>query len=139
MIFIPVKSKYKKQFKGKIYNQLNKNVSPYGLEFGCLGLKAIETGCLTSKNFEAIKQSIRKIIKKTGRVTFKCFPQTPRSKKPLEIRMGKGKGSVSHWVCKIQPGFTICEINTTQKNLGIKALTTAQFRLPIKTKLVFEK
>jgi large subunit ribosomal protein L16 len=53
--------------------------------------------------------------------------------------MGKGKGSVSHWVCKIQPGSTICEINTTQKNLGIKALTTAQFRLPIKTKLVFEK
>jgi large subunit ribosomal protein L16 len=96
MTFIPVKSKHKKQFKGKTYNQIFKNVNPFSLETGCLGLKAIETGCLTSKNFEAIKQSIRKIIKKTGRVTFNCFPQTARSKKPLEIRMGKGKGSVSH-------------------------------------------
>jgi len=96
MTFIPLKSKHKKQFKGKISNQIFKNVNPFFLKTGCVGLKSLETGSLSSKNFESIKQSIRKIIKKTGRITFNCFPQTPRSKKPLEIRMGKGKGAISH-------------------------------------------
>ena len=96
MNFIPKKTKYKKQFKGKIFNQLYKNIKADSLYVGSIGLKAIETGVLTSKNFESIKQSIKKIIKKAGRVIFIGFPHIPKSKKPLEMRMGKGKGNVDH-------------------------------------------
>lgn len=139
MNFIPKKTKHKKHFKGKIFNQLYKNNKPNSLYTGSLGLKAIETGILTSKNFETIKQSIKKIIKKAGRIVFIKFPHIPKSKKPLEMRMGKGKGNVDHWICKIQLGVIICEINTTNTSLGLKALSTAKFRLPIKTKIIFEK
>ena len=93
MPFIPSKSKYKKYFKGKSYFNLFKNVNSSSLFTGLVGLKSCECGLLTSKNFESIKQSIRKIIKKAGRVIFISFPQTARTKKPLEIRMGKGKGN----------------------------------------------
>ena len=96
MTFIPLKNKYKKQFKGRAFNKIFKNTNPFPILTGLVGLKAIESGTLSSKNFESIKQSIKKIIKKTGRVTFVGFPQTPRTKKPLEIRMGKGKGAVNH-------------------------------------------
>lgn len=139
MNFIPKKSKHKKQFKGKINNQIYKNINSNSLFIGGLGLKAVEYGILNSKHFESIKQSIKKIIKKSGRVVFFNFPQIAKTKKPLAMRMGKGKGNVDHWICKIQPGMIICEINTANTSLGIKALLTSQFRLPIKTKLTFEK
>lgn len=139
MNFIPKKSKHKKQFKGKINNQIYKNINSNCLLTGLLGLKALEYGILTSKHFETIKQAIKKIIKKTGRVQFLNFPQTSKTKKPLSMRMGKGKGNIDHWVCKIQPGMVICEINTFNVSLAIKALTGAKFKLPIKTKVVFEK
>lgn len=139
MNFIPQKSKNKKQFKRKIFNQVYKNINANSLFTGTLGLKATECGNLNSKHFEAIKQSIRKIIKKSGRVLFFNFPHLPKTKKPLGMRMGKGKGNIDHWICKIKPGMLICEINTSNKTLAVKALATAQFRLPLKTILIFDK
>lgn len=96
MNFTPKKSKHKKQFKGNLPNQIYKNVNANSLFIGALGLKTTEHGFLTSKHFEAIKQSIRKVIKKAGRVVFFNFPQIAKSKKPLAMRMGKGKGNVDH-------------------------------------------
>lgn len=96
MNFIPKKSKNKKQFKRKIFNQIYKNINANSLVVGTLGLKATECGSLTSKHFEAIKQSIRKIIKKSGRVMFFNFPQLSKTKKPVGMRMGKGKGNIDH-------------------------------------------
>lgn len=96
MNFTPKKSKHKKQFKGNLTNQIYKNVNANSLFIGALGLKATEHGFLNSKHFEAIKQSIKKVIKKAGRVVFFNFPQTAKSKKPLAMRMGKGKGNVDH-------------------------------------------
>lgn len=96
MKFIPKKSKYKKQFKGALTNQLSKNICSNKIFVGKIGLKAIESGILNSSQFEAIRQSIKKIIKKAGRLIFVIFPHVPKTKKPLEIRMGKGKGSVDH-------------------------------------------
>jgi len=87
--------KYKKQFKGKNFNKIFKNIKPFFFS-NSLGLKIIESGLLNSKHFETIRQSVKKILKKTGRITFFCFPQTPKTKKPLEIRMGKGKGNVAY-------------------------------------------
>ncbi len=96
MNFIPKRSKYKKKFKGKLLNQVSSKINKDNLCIGNIGLKAIESGVLKSKNFEAIRQSIKKIIKKAGRITFLIFPQIPKSKKPLEMRMGKGKGPIDH-------------------------------------------
>lgn len=96
MNFIPKKSKNKKQFKRKLFNQIYKNVNSNSLLVGTLGLKAIECGNLTSKHFESIKQSIKKVIKKSGRVIFFNFPHLPKTKKTVGMRMGKGKGNVDH-------------------------------------------
>lgn len=139
MFFIPKFNKIKKKFKGKNFNKIFKNINSTSLFSGSLGLKATECGSLSSKVFESIKQSIKKVIKKAGRVIFIGYPQHVKTKKPLEMRMGKGKGNVDHWVCKIKIGFIFCEINTQNKKLGVKALATAQFRLPIKTKIVFNR
>lgn len=135
MLFIPKKSKYKKSQKGKSSNRINNNNSLYKIR-GCIGLKAVTPGRISSKNLISIKNCINKLIKKSGVLNINVFPQTPISKKPKEIRMGKGKGSIDHWVFKTKPGTVICEIKTQALNLGIKALKTAQIRLPIKTKLI---
>ena len=133
----PSRSKYKKQRKGKAFNRINKQIRFNRLILGSLGLQAQESGRMTSKQMESIQQTINKIIKKSGKIIMNTFPQTPITKKPLEIRMGKGKGAVDHWIFKIQPGFVICEVETTTLELGIKALNLAQLRLPFKTKLIF--
>ena len=93
MNFVPKKKKFTKQFKGKINNQIYKNLKSNTV-FN--GLKAIKYGILNSKHYEAIKQSVKKILKKTGRILFFYTPQIPKTKKPLAMRMGKGKGQVNH-------------------------------------------
>eukprot|EP01041_Mallomonas_annulata_P000677 gene677-1298_t len=93
--------------------------------YGAFGLK-----------FWSLKQVVTKCIKKTGRLRFKIFPQTPITKKPIEVRMGKGKGNVDHWVVKIKPGTMLCFIETNLIAVAKKALKYAQIRLPIKTKII---
>jgi len=137
MIFVPKKSKFKKQQKGRAFNKIYKNVDYDQLNLGSVGLKALDFGRITSKQLESTRQSINKIIKKSGRVIVNIYPDTPISKKPVEIRMGKGKGNVDHWIFKVQPGCVICEIETQFKSLALKALETAQTRFPVKTRIVF--
>jgi large subunit ribosomal protein L16 len=137
MQYIPKKSKFKKQQKGKAFNRIYKNINKDQLLNGLIGLKCLEFGRISSKQIETIRQSINKVIKKSGTVFLNLFPDTPISKKPVEIRMGKGKGAVDHWIFKIQPGFIICEIATQNIPLAIKAFKTAQFRLPLKTKIIY--
>jgi len=96
MYFIPSKSKYKKQQKGKSICCIYKNNNFFRLKFGSIALKATSFGRLTSKEIKTIKYCINKVIKKRGRLVLNIYPQTPITKKPLEIRMGKGKGSVNH-------------------------------------------
>lgn len=136
MLFIPKKSKFKKYQKGKSFKRINKNCSFICLKKGSVALKSLDFGRLTSKQIESIKQAITKIIKKTGKLFIHIFPQTAISKKPLEIRMGKGKGAVDHWVFKIRPGVLLAEIETNYISIAIKALNRASVRLPVRTKVV---
>ena len=136
-MFIPKKSKFKKQQKGKFCNRINSSsVEPNQLHFGSVGLKALSFSSLSSKQLETLRQSISKSVKKTGRVVINAFPSTPVSKKPIEVRMGKGKGNVDHWVFKVKPGFVLCEIITDQVEVAVKALEAVKKKLSIKTKII---
>jgi large subunit ribosomal protein L16 len=137
MLFVPKKSKFKKYHKGKSFKRISKQSNFVCSKKGSVALKSLEFGRITSKQIESIKQAIIKIIKKTGKLFINIFPQTAISKKPLEIRMGKGKGAVDHWVFKIQPGIFIVEIETNAISTAVKALTRARIRLPILTKIIF--
>ena len=137
-MFIPRQKKYKKQQKGNPLNKITSYLELNNLKFGSLGLKAIDFGRISSKQLESMYQSINKIVKKNGRIILKVFPQMPVSKKPIEVRMGKGKGNVDHWVSKIKAGSILCELETKNVSLAIKALNLAKLRLPFKTKIFFQ-
>lgn len=137
MLFIPKKQKYKKQQKGHNFSKINAPKSLFFLTYGQFGLKASEVGRISSKQLESFYHRLNKIIKKAGRVFILLFPTIAVSKKPIEVRMGKGKGNVSHWIARVRPGTPICEIITSSKELGLKALNNAKICLPLKTKIFF--
>jgi len=96
MLFVPTKLKYKKYQKGKFFNTVKSRSSIFRLKFGCVGLKAITFGKLNVKHLLTFKKTVGKILKKKGRFLLTIFPNTPITKKPIEVRMGKGKGAVDH-------------------------------------------
>lgn len=138
MLFIPKKTKFSKQQKGKKFNIINKIETIDNLKHGIVGLKAIDCGRIKSSHLVACRQSMNKILKKAGQIKINIVADTPITKKPIEIRMGKGKGSVDHWISKVNSGTTIFEIETSSKILAIKALKAAQIKLPINTKIITE-
>lgn len=132
---IPKQQKYVKQQKGRAFNKINNILLLNKLHFGNIALKAVESGRITSKQLDALYQCINKNIKKSGRVVLKIFPQTPISKKPIEVRMGKGKGNVAYWVAKVKAGSILCEVTCLSQSMAYNALLQAQYKLPIKTKI----
>jgi large subunit ribosomal protein L16 len=139
MLFVPKKSKFKKLQKGKFFNKIHVSKSGlYQLKIGSIGLKSLSVNRFNSKQFETLKQTITKILKKSGKVIVNAFPHTPVSKKPIEVRMGKGKGNVDCWVFKVKPGFVFCEVVTDNLETAIIALKTAQKKLNLKSKIIFE-
>ncbi len=138
MLFIPKNTKYRKQRKGKKFNIINKTNSIEGLKHGTVALKALDSGRISSNHIFSCRQSMNKIIKKFGQVKINIIADTPITKKPIEIRMGKGKGAVDHWISKVNSGCILFEIETNSKILAVKALKAAQLRLPINTKIVTE-
>ena len=137
MLYIPVNSKYKKQQKGKSFRRISKKIDFFRLNSGIIGLKALSYGRITSKEIKTFRQLIQKFLKKQGRLKINIFPDTPITKKPLEVRMGKGKGAVNHWIFKIQPGMIIFEIQL-RPNLSITSvLNLVQIRLSVKTQIVY--
>lgn len=138
MLFFPKKSKFKKFQKGKSFNKIKNNVNLEYIFSKSLKLVALESGRVTTKQFVAIRFLIKKHLKKIGTVFFNTSPQNSITKKPLEIRMGKGKGSHFHWVSNLRRGFPIFTI-LFKKHSKLKVLTTVrkvQIRLPIKTKIM---
>ena len=123
MLLSPRRFKYRKQQKGKSVNRISVNSKDNKkLMFGSIGLKSLESGRLTAKQIQSVKQVINKKIKKIGRLKVNVFPQIPVSKKPVEFRMGKGKGNVDHWVFRVKAGVVLYEIETTSLLNSIKAL-----------------
>lgn len=137
MTLSPINPKYKKQQKGKNSSCINNNIDYQQLKLGSIGLKSISFGRITMKQLQTIKQLLNKQLKKKGRLKLNIFPQTPISKKPLEIRMGKGKGAVDHWVCKIKPGIILLEIETDFIPIAIKALELIRIRISLTTKIIY--
>lgn len=139
MLFVPKKSKFKKSQKGKFFNKIyGSGDQVYSLKTGCVGLKSLSVNRLSSKQFETLKQTITKTVKRSGKVIINAFPNTPVSKKPIEVRMGKGKGNVDSWVFKIRPGFVFCEVVTDNIEIAVTALKIVQKKLNIKSKIVFD-
>lgn len=138
-MLIPRQKKYKKEQKGKNFKLISPTAGLNRLKFGSIGLISLSAGRLTSKQIDSMQQTINKIIKKLGSLRLNIFPDTPISKKPIEVRMGKGKGMVDHWVFKVRSGVLLCEVETSILSIGIKAIQTAQIKLPLKTKLIYNK
>lgn len=129
----PARTKYRKQFKMR-----NRGVATRGnrVSFGEYGLKSVETGRITARQIEAARRAMSRHIKRGGKIWIRIFPDKPISKKPLEVRMGSGKGNVEYWVAQVQPGRMMFEIEGVTEELARQALRLAADKLPVKT--VFE-
>jgi len=134
----PKTQKYEKYQKGKSFNKINSSLfSLNNLKFGVIGLKSCEFGRISSPQLFSIYSTLNKKLKKVAKICIHKFPQTPITKKPIEVRMGKGKGNVYEWISKIKTGMLICSIETKSISVTLHALKLAQLRLPIKTKIFF--
>jgi large subunit ribosomal protein L16 len=129
----PKRTKFRKAFKGRIHG-LAKGGSD--LNFGAFGMKAVEPGRITARQIEAARRAITRHLKRVGRVWIRVFPDLPVSKKPAEVRMGKGKGSVELWVCRIKPGRIMFEIDGVPEDLAAEAITRGAAKLPLETRFV---
>lgn len=129
----PKRTKYRKQQKGR-----NDGVAVKGslVSFGSFGLKAITAGRLTSRQIESARIAMTRFMKREGKVWIRIFPDKPITAKPAEVRMGKGKGAVDHWVAQIQPGRVMFELDGVSSEIAHEALRLAGQKLPVLTKVV---
>jgi len=129
----PKRTKFRKQQKGK-----NRGLATVGnkVSFGDYGLKAVGRGRITARLIEAARRAMTRHIKRGGKVWIRIFPDTPITGKPLEVRMGKGKGNVEYWVAKIQPGRVLYEMDGVSEELAREAFDLAAAKLPVKTVFV---
>ena len=129
----PSRTKFRKQFKGRIKGSAKGGTA---LNFGEYGLKALEPERVTAREIEAARRAITRQMKRAGRVWIRVFPDVPVSKKPLEVRMGSGKGTPELWVARVKPGRVIFEIDGVTVQTAKEALSLAAAKLPIKTRFV---
>ena len=129
----PKRTKFRKQFKGRIHGLAKGGTD---LNFGAFGLKAVEPERVTARQIEAARRAITRQMKRQGRVWIRIFPDVPVSKKPTEVRMGKGKGSVDFWACRVKPGRVMFEIDGVSEDIAREALRLGAAKLPIKTRFV---
>ena len=129
----PKKTKYRKAHKGRIRGKAKGGTT---LNFGSYGLKALTAERVTSRQIEAARRAITRHMKRAGKVWIRIFPDVPVSKKPAEVRMGKGKGSNEYWACRVKPGRIMFEVDGVSIEDAKKAMTLAAAKLPIKCKFV---
>ena len=129
----PKRTKFRKQFKGR-----NRGLAVTGckVSFGEYGLKAVGRGRLTARQIEAARRAMTRHIKRGGKIWIRVFPDKPISKKPLEVRQGKGKGSVEYWVAQIQPGRMLYEMEGVSEELAREAFALGAAKLPLNTTFV---
>ena len=129
----PVRTKFRKQFKGRIHGIAT---SGNQLTFGSYGLKALEPERVTARQIEAARRALTRHMKRAGRVWIRVFPDVPVTKKPLEARMGSGKGGIELWVTRVKPGRILFEVDGIPVQLAKEALALAAAKLPIRTRFV---
>ncbi|MCG6938895.1 MAG: 50S ribosomal protein L16 [Gammaproteobacteria bacterium] len=129
----PKRTKFRKMFKGK-----NRGLAQAGnrVSFGEYGLKATERGRLSARQIEAARRAMTRQVKRAGKIWIRVFPDVPISSKPLEVRMGKGKGNVDFWCAKIQPGTILYEMEGVSEEMAREAFRLAANKLPIRTTFV---
>lgn len=129
----PKRTKYRKAFKGKIKGNAK---GGFTLNFGTFGLKALEPERVTARQIEATRRAITRYMKRQGKVWIRVFPDVPVTAKPIEVRMGKGKGSVDRWVARVKPGRILFEIDGVSEEVAREALRLGAAKLPIKCKII---
>ena len=129
----PKRTKYRKAFKGRIHGQAK---AGFTLNYGSHGLKALEPNRVTAREIEAARRALTREMKRVGKVWIRVFPDVPVSKKPAEVRQGKGKGSVEYWAARVKPGRILFELDGVSGPLAAEAFERAAMKLPIKTKVV---
>ena len=129
----PKRTKFRKQFKGSIKGEAKGGSD---LTFGTYGLKAIQPERVTARQIEAARRAMTRHMKRQGRVWIRIFPDLPVTKKPTEVRMGKGKGSVEFWAAKVKPGRIMFEIDGVSEAVAVEALRLAAMKLPVKCRVV---
>ena len=129
----PKKTKFRKAHKGRIKGAATSATS---LNYGTYGLKALEAERITARQIEAARVAMTRFMKRAGRVWVRIFPDVPVSKKPTEVRMGKGKGSPEFWACRVKPGKILFEVDGVSQSIAKEAFGRASSKLPIKTKVV---
>lgn len=129
----PKRTKFRKMFKGK-----NRGLAQAGnkVSFGEFGLKATERGRVSARQIEAARRAMTRKVKRGGKIWIRIFPDVPISSKPLEVRMGKGKGNVDFWCSKVQPGTVLYEMEGVSEEMAREAFRLAANKLPIKTTFV---
>ena len=132
-MLVPKKTKFRKAFKGRIHGSTKRGD---GLNFGAYGMKALEPERITQRQIEAARRAITRYMKRLGHVWIRIFPDVPVSSKPAEVRMGKGKGSIDHWICRVHPGRILFEIDGVSEKNAEEALRLGAGKLPIKTAFV---
>lgn len=132
-MLLPKRTKFRKQHKGRIKGNAKGGTS---LNFGAYGLKALDPERVTSRQIEAARRAMTRHMKRAGRVWIRIFPDVPVSKKPAEVRMGKGKGSPEFWACKVKPGRIMFEIDGVPLDVARRAMELASAKLPIRTRFV---
>ena len=129
----PKRTKFRKQFKGRIHGAAKKGTT---LNFGAYGLKALEPERVTAREIEAARRAITRQMKRAGRVWIRVFPDVPVSKKPAEVRMGSGKGAPEFWVAKIKPGRILFEVDGVDHDTAKEAMRLGAAKLSVATKFI---
>jgi large subunit ribosomal protein L16 len=132
----PKKVKHRKVQKGRIKGNATRGTE---ISFGSFGIKTLEPARITSRQIEAARIAMTRYMKREGQVWIRIFPDTPITSKPAEVRMGKGKGALDHWVAKVKPGRILFELDGVKQEIAQEALRLAAQKLPVKTKFVVRR
>jgi len=135
-MLMPKKTRFKKQHKGRIHGTAKGGSE---LAFGSFGLKAMSPERVTARQIEAARRAITRHMKRQGKLWIRIFPDVPVTKKPAEVRMGKGKGSVEYWVCRVKPGRIMFELDGVKAEIANECMRLAAAKLPVRTKIVERK
>ena len=132
-MLMPKRVKYRKQFRGRMRGKAQRGNK---VDMGDVGIMSLSPAWITSRQIEAARRAIVRYLKRRGKVYIRIFPDKPVTAKPAETRMGKGKGSVEHWVAVVKPGRIMFEVGGVDEETAREALRRASYKLPVKTKIV---